>query len=179
MKLTHTFAALTLSASLAATAAFAASHAAKAPPAVEARHAQMQMVGYQTGVLGSIAKGEMPYDAAMVDSAAKNLQPLLGWSTQPSGSREQNKGPLRGHAPKQKSGAIPQDSKPNLATCKQQQWPLSEPLMQRQLVLAWAHWAARAKGATKRTAGQRARPCINSAQHWLSAPLLAQAHSGF
>lgn len=179
MKITHTFAALTLSASLAATAAFAASHAAKAPPAVEARHAQMQMVGYHTGVLGSIAKGEMPYDAAMVDSAAKNLAALAGMEHATLWIAGTEQGAAAGHAPKQKSGAMPQASKPNLATCKQQQWPLSEPLMQRQLVLAWAHWAARAKGATRRIAGQRTRPCVNSAQHWLSAPLLAQAHSGF
>ena len=38
----------------------------------------MQMVGYHTGVLGSIAKGEIPYDSAMVDSSAKNLAALAG-----------------------------------------------------------------------------------------------------
>ena len=77
-KLTHTFTAVTLSAALVATAAFAASHAGDAPPAVGARQAQMQMVGYHTGVLGSIEKGEMPYDSAMVDSSAKNLAALAG-----------------------------------------------------------------------------------------------------
>lgn len=75
-KLTPTFTILTLSAALVATAAFAASHADEAPAAVKARHAQMQLVSYHTGVLGSIAKGEMPYDSAMVDASAKNLAAL-------------------------------------------------------------------------------------------------------
>ncbi len=60
---------------LVATAVLADSHAA-GNPAVEARHHQMQMVGYHTGVLGAVAKGEMDYDAAMVSAAAKNLVSL-------------------------------------------------------------------------------------------------------
>lgn len=64
-----------LGASILATATFAGSHA-DAPPAVKARHAQMQMVGYHIGVLGGIAKGEVPYDAAIVDAAAKNIAHL-------------------------------------------------------------------------------------------------------
>jgi cytochrome c556 len=44
--------------------------------AVAARHAQMQMIGYHTGLLGGVAKGEMAYDAAMVDAAASNIASL-------------------------------------------------------------------------------------------------------
>ncbi len=43
---------------------------------VVARHAQMQMIGYHIGVLGAVAKGEMDYDTAMVDAAAKNMAAL-------------------------------------------------------------------------------------------------------
>ncbi|KIN60959.1 Cytochrome c-554 [Sulfitobacter noctilucae] len=57
------------------TALFAESHA-KLDPAVAARHHQMQMIGYHTGILGAIAKGEMDYDAAMVSAAAQNLASL-------------------------------------------------------------------------------------------------------
>jgi cytochrome c556 len=60
-----------------ATASWADSHSAeKLNPAVAARHAQMQMIGYNIGILGAVAKGEMEYDAAMVASAAANLQAL-------------------------------------------------------------------------------------------------------
>lgn len=60
-----------------ATASLAASHESKSDnPAVNARHAQMQMVGYSIGVLGATAKGEMEFSAEMVDSAARNLQAL-------------------------------------------------------------------------------------------------------
>ncbi|NNE51902.1 MAG: cytochrome c [Sulfitobacter sp.] len=60
-----------------ATAGFAGSHAVKSSNAtVAARHNQMQMVGYHIGVLGAVAKGEMAYDAAMVEAAAKNLAAL-------------------------------------------------------------------------------------------------------
>jgi hypothetical protein len=48
-KLTPLFTTLTVSAAVAATAVFAASHAADAPPSVKARQAQMQMVEYHTG----------------------------------------------------------------------------------------------------------------------------------
>lgn len=69
--------ALTLGTALVATAAFAASHADKAAAdAVKARHAQMQMVGYHTGILGGVAKGEIAYDSAVVDAAAKNIAAL-------------------------------------------------------------------------------------------------------
>ncbi|WP_299875880.1 cytochrome c [uncultured Sulfitobacter sp.] len=59
------------------TASFAASHESKSSnAAVNARHAQMQMVSYSIGLLGAVAKGEMDYSAEMVSSAAKNLQAL-------------------------------------------------------------------------------------------------------
>lgn len=63
-----------LSAALIATASVAGSHVAKSSnAAVSARHAQMQIIGYSIGVLGAVAKGEMEFDAAMVNSAATNL----------------------------------------------------------------------------------------------------------
>ncbi len=65
-----------LCAALIASAGFAASHSSVTNKAVAARHAQMQMIGYHTGVLGAIAKGEMEYDSAMVDAAATNLREL-------------------------------------------------------------------------------------------------------
>ncbi|MBD3663157.1 c-type cytochrome [Sulfitobacter aestuariivivens] len=66
-----------LAIAVAATATFAASHSASSSnKAVAARHAQMQMIGYHIGVLGGIAKGEMEYDSAMVDAAAKNMREL-------------------------------------------------------------------------------------------------------
>ena len=68
---------LGLSAALIATAGYAASHAATSSnKAVAARHAQMQMIGYHTGVLGAIAKGEAEFDAATVKAAAGNLHAL-------------------------------------------------------------------------------------------------------
>ncbi|MEP5731871.1 MAG: cytochrome c [Sulfitobacter sp.] len=69
--------ALGLSAILIATAGIAGSHSNKdLNPAVAARHAQMQMIGYSIGMLGSVAKGEIEYDADMVRSAASNLAAL-------------------------------------------------------------------------------------------------------
>lgn len=66
-----------VAAAVMATASLAASHESKSSnAAVNARHAQMQMVGYSIGVLGAMAKGEMEYSSEMVDSAAKNLQAL-------------------------------------------------------------------------------------------------------
>lgn len=59
------------------TASVAGSHAAKSDnPAVAARHFQMQMIGYHTGLLGAIAKGDAPFDAAKVEASAKNLAAL-------------------------------------------------------------------------------------------------------
>jgi cytochrome c556 len=48
--------------------------------ATEARHAQMQMVSYHTGVLGDMAKGETPYDAAIATAAAENLASVASMS---------------------------------------------------------------------------------------------------
>lgn len=62
-------------------ATMAASHAAKVHDgAVGARHAQMQMISYHTGVLGSMAKGEVDFDAAIAQSAAANLAHLAAMS---------------------------------------------------------------------------------------------------
>ncbi|MGB7242308.1 MAG: cytochrome c [Sulfitobacter sp.] len=54
--------------------AFGDGHTDKAlAAAVKARQAQMQLIGYNTGLLGEMAKGATPYDAALATSAAKNL----------------------------------------------------------------------------------------------------------
>ena len=59
------------------TAVVADAHSDKdAPASVNARHAQMGMIAYHIGVLGDIAKGDAPYDSAVVDAAAKNLAAL-------------------------------------------------------------------------------------------------------
>ncbi|NEK22222.1 cytochrome c [Sulfitobacter sp. JBTF-M27] len=69
--------ALGLGVAVIATASIAGSHSSeKLNPAVAARQHQMQIVGYSIGILGAVAKGEMEYDAAMVSSAAKNLNAL-------------------------------------------------------------------------------------------------------
>ena len=70
--------ALPLAAALAiATFAGAASgdgHVDKAlTAAIEARQHQMQLFSYNLGILGAIAKGEEPYDAARATAAAGNL----------------------------------------------------------------------------------------------------------
>lgn len=41
--------------------------------AISARQAQMQLVGYNTGLLGSMAKGETPFDSTLATAAASNL----------------------------------------------------------------------------------------------------------
>lgn len=69
--------AIVVATAVVASATLAASHEGKSSnAAVNARHGQMQMVGYSIGLLGAVAKGEMEYSAEMVDSAAKNLQAL-------------------------------------------------------------------------------------------------------
>lgn len=74
---TKSIAALALSAGIIATASVAGSHSSKTmDPAVAARHSQMQIVGYSIGILGAVAKGEMAYDAAMVASAAANINAM-------------------------------------------------------------------------------------------------------
>lgn len=68
-----------LSSCVIGTAVIADAHSDKtAPASVNARHAQMGMIGYHIGVLGGIAKGDTPYDSAVVDAAAKNLAALAG-----------------------------------------------------------------------------------------------------
>ena len=54
--------------------AFADGHAnAALESAVKARNAQMGVIGYHTGLLGAMAKGDAPYDAALATAAAENL----------------------------------------------------------------------------------------------------------
>lgn len=70
------FASLSVSALLAATlglAALADGHSAALESATKARNAQMSMNGFHTGLLGDMAKGDTPYDAAIATAAAKNL----------------------------------------------------------------------------------------------------------
>jgi cytochrome c556 len=44
--------------------------------AIKARKAQMSLVGFQMGVLGSMAKGKAPYDAKAAQAAADNMVAL-------------------------------------------------------------------------------------------------------
>ena len=65
-----------------ATATLAASHAGKiSNKAVAARHAQMQMISYNTSLLGAVAKGEVEFNAEAVNSAATNLNILAKMDT--------------------------------------------------------------------------------------------------
>lgn len=48
---------------------------------VAARQALMEMVSYNTGLLGGIAKGEVEFDATLVNSAATNLNALAKFDT--------------------------------------------------------------------------------------------------
>ena len=49
-------------------------HADKAmKAAIDARKAQMKLIAYNMGILGSMAKGEAPFDSAVATSAATNL----------------------------------------------------------------------------------------------------------
>ncbi len=59
---------------LSSNAALGDGHADKAlTAAIDARKAQMQLVSYNMGILGSMAKGEAPFDNARATSAATNL----------------------------------------------------------------------------------------------------------
>lgn len=79
---TKTTTSIALSVALIATAGFAASHAATSSnPAVAARHAQMQMIGYNIGVLGAMAKGEAEFDAETANSVASNMKLLASMNT--------------------------------------------------------------------------------------------------
>ena len=46
--------------------------------AIKARKAHMQLQAFNLGPLGAMAKGEMPYDAAVASAAAGNLTALVG-----------------------------------------------------------------------------------------------------
>lgn len=46
--------------------------------AIKARKAHMQLQAFNLGPLGAMAKGEMPYDAAVASAAAGNLAALVG-----------------------------------------------------------------------------------------------------
>ena len=66
----------TLAAVSIAASAFADGHATPdLESAVKARKAQMSVIGYHTGFLGDMAKGDMPYDAAMATAAAETSLP--------------------------------------------------------------------------------------------------------
>ena len=81
MHLTKSITAIGISAALIATAGFAASHSEKAASAaVNARHAQMQLIAYHTGILGGMAKGETEYNAEMATAAATNLNAAAGFA---------------------------------------------------------------------------------------------------
>ncbi len=76
----------------------AGSHAAMAADgphkkAIEARQAMFQLYSYHMGLLGGMAKGKIPYDAAIASEAAANLDAAanLGQSTLwPAGSDNSN-----------------------------------------------------------------------------------------
>ncbi|UWQ20307.1 cytochrome c [Jannaschia sp. W003] len=53
--------------------AFAESHEEKVPQAVEARQGVMQVQGMSLGVVGNMARGNAPYDAAAAQAAADDL----------------------------------------------------------------------------------------------------------
>lgn len=57
-----------------ATSAFAESH--ESDPNIAARQAHMQLYGYNIGLLGGMAKGEVPYDAEAATAAAENIASL-------------------------------------------------------------------------------------------------------
>lgn len=61
-----------------ATSALADGHAEKA---VKARQGFMQVVAYNLGPLGAMAKGEMEYDAEVAATNANNLQALANMNT--------------------------------------------------------------------------------------------------
>ena len=66
--------AFALCAALVTTAGIAASQgASKDAAAVGARHAQMGLISYHTGILGDMAKGDTEFDAEKAQAAATNL----------------------------------------------------------------------------------------------------------
>ncbi len=65
-------AALTATALLSGTAALAQD----ANPAIAARKAHMDLYGFNLGILGGMARGNVPYDAELASTAASNLAGL-------------------------------------------------------------------------------------------------------
>ncbi|MEM8631887.1 MAG: cytochrome c [Pseudomonadota bacterium] len=63
-----------------ATALFAAGHTTPEGQVVAARNAQMTLYGYHVGLLGNMAKGEVPYDADLARSTAEFLAAMAGAS---------------------------------------------------------------------------------------------------
>lgn len=60
-------------------------------PAVVARHAHMQLLAHNIGVLGGMAQGKMDYDAEQAQAAANSLAAVAGLSQQgywPEGTAE-------------------------------------------------------------------------------------------
>lgn len=69
--------AIAVGTALVATASIADSHATKSSNAdVAARHAMMGLVGQNIGILGDTAKGEIAFNAGLVQAAATNLNML-------------------------------------------------------------------------------------------------------
>lgn len=67
---------------LATTAVLAASHSGPADGAIKARKAHMQLMAFELGPIGAMAKGEMDYDAEVAAAYAGNLAALasMDWT---------------------------------------------------------------------------------------------------
>jgi len=63
----------TLAATAVAFTALADGHSKALESAIQARKANMGVISYHTGLLGAMAKGDTPYDAAIATAAAENL----------------------------------------------------------------------------------------------------------
>ena len=74
----------------AATAAFGGGqNASPEEKAVKARQAHMQLYGFSLGILGAMAKGEMPYDQQLAQSTANDfamLTKVIGFAYWPPGT---------------------------------------------------------------------------------------------
>ena len=88
--------ALVIAAAVASTAAITAFAAdGEHDKSIEARQAMFQLYNYNSGILGAMAKGKVPYDATIATEAASNLSALanLGQSQfWPAGSDNQTEG---------------------------------------------------------------------------------------
>ena len=94
--------ALVIAAATASTAAVTA-FAADGPhdKAIKARQSMFQLYNFNTGILGAMAKGKIPYDAAIATEAATNLSAVanLGQSQfWPAGSDNETDGNARTRA---------------------------------------------------------------------------------